>query len=139
MVGASEDGGGGVGDSVGGGSSSGVGDGVGDGGGGGSGGGSSGAVDAPPPPVDARVIVVQWWDRWRWRLTEKYEAWISPTETVASARKRLAEQAGVRPANLRANKCRTGTRLRLCDLRGGNDDIDAGASPTSDGLGGSGG
>ena len=32
----------------------------------------------------------------------------------------------MRPANLRANKCRAGTRLRLCDLGGGKDDADAG-------------
>ncbi|CAN0346079.1 unnamed protein product, partial [Ectocarpus sp. 12 AP-2014] len=82
------------------------------------------------PPQDARVIVVQWWNRWEWRLTEKYEAWVSPTETVASARRRLAEQAGVDPANLLANRCAPNARLRLFDLRGT-------ASERGDGPGGS--
>ena len=89
----------------------------GDGGGGGGGdsggydGGSTAAGPAPggdgetgegatagvvaPPAEDAIVIVVQWWNRWEWRLTEKYEAWISPSETVASARRRLAEEVSV--------------------------------------------
>lgn len=50
---------------------------------------------ALPPPTDALVLVVQWWNRWMWRLTEKYEVWISPTETVAAARNRLAQQVSL--------------------------------------------
>ncbi|CAN0084332.1 unnamed protein product, partial [Ectocarpus sp. 8 AP-2014] len=92
--------------------------------------GGAGAARDDCPPQDARVIVVQWWNRWEWRLTEKYEAWVSPTETVASARRRLAEQAGVNPANLLANRCAPNARLRLFDLRGT-------ASERSDGSGGS--
>ncbi|CAM9633739.1 unnamed protein product [Ectocarpus fasciculatus] len=81
--------------------------------------GGAGAARDDRPPQDARVIVVQWWNRWQWKLTEKYEAWVSPTETVASARRRLAEQqAGVDPANLLANRCAPNARLRLFDLRG---------------------
>lgn len=53
------------------------------------------ACVVPPMPEDAKVIVVQWWNRWEWRLTDKYEAWISPSETVADARRRLAEQVRV--------------------------------------------
>lgn len=57
------------------------------------------ATVTSPPPADARVIVVQWWDRWAWRLTEKYEVWISPTETVAAARCRFASQVRLLVAN----------------------------------------
>ncbi|CAM9388074.1 unnamed protein product, partial [Ectocarpus sp. 6 AP-2014] len=103
-------------------------------GGSGDSGGDAGGADPARddcPPQDARVIVVQWWNRWEWRLTEKYEAWVSPTETVASARRRLAEQqAGVNPANLLANRCAPNARLRLFDLRGT-------ASERGDGSGGS--
>lgn len=55
-------------------------------------GGALGGESVAEPSADARVVVVQWWDRWTWRLTEKYEAWVSPTETVAAARNRLASQ-----------------------------------------------
>lgn len=55
-------------------------------------------VPVPLPPADATIVVVviQWWNRWEWRLTEKYEAWINPRETVGAARKRLAEQVCIR-------------------------------------------
>ncbi|CAM9153667.1 unnamed protein product, partial [Scytosiphon promiscuus] len=84
-----------------------------------------------PLPEDAKVIVVQWWDRWEWRLTEKYEAWISPSETVAEARRRLAQQAGVDPAHLLANKCASTARLRLFDLRGDSEDGGGGGGGSS--------
>lgn len=79
----------------------------------GSGGGSAVAGDVKvgettvtsPPPADARVIVVQWWDRWTWRLTEKYEVWISPTETVAAARCRFASQVRLWLWVLGVSKC----------------------------------
>lgn len=63
---------------------------------GGVGGGAEEAVSFAPPAEDAKVIVVQWWNRFEWRLTERYEAWISPSETVAEARRRLAEEVWMR-------------------------------------------
>lgn len=57
---------------------------------------AEGAASLVLPPEDAVVVVLQWWNRWEWRLTEKYEAWISPSETVANARRRLAGE--VRPS-----------------------------------------
>lgn len=55
-------------------------------------------VPVPLPPADATIVVVviQWWNRWEWRLTEKYEAWINPKETIGAVRKRLAEQVCVK-------------------------------------------